>query len=246
VIGHACKTAGHEILIVAGRNDRSVSQIAEELRTKQGGLNDIPEETEILLLAVSDDSIVKVSEQIPATHGVVAHCSGSIGIDVIKKHPHHGVFYPLDSFSAESGTVLSNTPILIEGSDQRTTGILLELASSLSERVIEMDSKRREQVHLTAVFYNNFINHISGRMKERLEKDDIELTIFDKLISTTILSITSGDPYLKQTGPASRNDRKTIERHLELLKDDPDLAAIYSQITTEILKRKNKNDEIKN
>ena len=42
------------------------------------------------------------------------------------------------------------------------------------------------------------------------------------------------EPAQRQTGPAVRGDRQTLERHRALLKDTPDLAAIYDLLTRQI------------
>jgi len=48
------------------------------------------------------------------------------------------------------------------------------------------------------------------------------------------------DPYSSQTGPAMRNDVKTIKKHLEMLKKQPGRQQIYRQITDDIINVHNK------
>jgi len=45
-----------------------------------------------------------------------------------------------------------------------------------------------------------------------------------------------GNPASFQTGPAVRNDKKTIQRHLMLLKDNKQLTKLYKQMTDSIYK----------
>ena len=45
-----------------------------------------------------------------------------------------------------------------------------------------------------------------------------------------------------QTGPAIRNDHRTIKKHIKLLKDDPEIQIIYSEISKNICKEYKKNE----
>jgi predicted short-subunit dehydrogenase-like oxidoreductase (DUF2520 family) len=156
---------------------------------------------------------------------------------------YRGVFYPLDSFSPDSDPDLKDTPLLIEGDSDKTTGLLHELASSVSDIVIRMNSSQREQIHVAAVFYNNFINHIANKLRQRLTGYAIDEQVFKKLIGTTVVNIMENGSHNKQTGPAARKDMKTIEKHLEMLKGDKTLYDIYSIITNDILKQQENNDQ---
>lgn len=245
-LGHALKEAGHQILMISGRNSASATQLAEELNSSYCQVIDIPNEADIYILAVTDDSISEVSEEMSAVKGIVAHCSGGTELEVIgKKHSMRGVLYPLDSFSNDSSYDLRDTPILIEGETDITLRNLQQIGATISDHVFRMDSGQREQVHLAAVFYNNFIYHISSSLKQRLSKHSIDTTIFNKLVNTTLQNLVSSDPHQKQTGPAARNDNKTIEHHLEMLRNDSELFEIYHLITNQILKRKGHDERHK-
>jgi len=52
------------------------------------------------------------------------------------------------------------------------------------------------------------------------------------LIKETVNKLESLDPYSAQTGPAIRNDQKTISTHLEML--DEDRKKIYTILTESI------------
>ena len=57
-------------------------------------------------------------------------------------------------------------------------------------------------------------------------------TILRPLIKETVSKIETLDPYSAQTGPALRNDQKTIAAHLEML--DEDRKKIYTILTESI------------
>jgi len=54
------------------------------------------------------------------------------------------------------------------------------------------------------------------------------------LIRETVNKIESISPAKAQTGPAMRNDKKIIQRHIDALSANPELQNIYSVISKSI------------
>ncbi len=62
-------------------------------------LEDLPLDSDIYILSVSDRAISDVAARMPAVRGIVAHTSGSIPMDVLTPYTDRaGVFYPLQTF----------------------------------------------------------------------------------------------------------------------------------------------------
>ena len=58
-------------------------------------LEDLPLDSDIYILSVSDRAISDVAARMPAVRGIVAHTSGSIPMDVLTPYTDRaGVFYP--------------------------------------------------------------------------------------------------------------------------------------------------------
>jgi predicted short-subunit dehydrogenase-like oxidoreductase (DUF2520 family) len=112
-----------------------------------------------------------------------------------------------------------------------------EFASLLSEKVIEANSKQRQSIHVAAVFTCNFTNYMRIIADEILEKNNIDSKVLDPLSEETAEKLKFLNPKDAQTGPALRNDTKTIEKHLNLLKDSSH-QKIYKMISSEITKLK--------
>jgi hypothetical protein len=55
----------------------------------------------------------------------------------------------------------------------------------------------------------------------------------------TISKAFDNEPENSQTGPAERNDKITIAKHLEMLSCDSNLKKIYDDISTSIIHYKN-------
>ena len=86
---------------------------------------------------------------------------------------------------------------------------------------------------MSAVFVNNFVNQLYHISEELLQEHRIDFELLKPLIKETANKINYLSTSEAQTGPALRNDSKTIEKHLHLLEGSP-YKEIYQQLTTSI------------
>ncbi|MCF7561836.1 DUF2520 domain-containing protein [Sabulilitoribacter multivorans] len=190
-------------------------------------------EADIYILAVSDDAIASLSQQLPFENRLVVHTSGSVSVyDLDKKHKR-GVLYPLQTFSKEVKMDFKNVPICIETVDKKSYPLLKELAVSIGSPTKRVNSDQRKVLHLAAVFVNNFTNQLYRIGHEITESEGAEFDLLKPLILESAKKIQDVSPYMAQTGPAKRNDKKTINKHLKILKNDQH-KAIYKLLTTSI------------
>ncbi|MBT8310558.1 MAG: DUF2520 domain-containing protein [Flavobacteriaceae bacterium] len=175
---------------------------------------------DIYIICVSDDAVAEVSEQLPFKNRLVVHTSGSVNIHDLDKKNHRGVFYPLQTFSKEAEIDFSQVPICIEVLEKSTFPILKELAEIIGSKVHRINGDQRSALHLAAVFVNNFTNQLYRIAHEVTEEQSTDFNILKPLILETARKIETLSPYLAQTGPAKRNDKKTIKKHLSLLNNE--------------------------
>ena len=192
------------------------------------------------IIAVSDNSVKSVSKQIKNYDGVVLHTSGSINMSILNNHLKFGVIYPLQTFSFERNIDFNKIPLLVEASNKKILNELIDFSCKLSKKTVIMNSDKRLICHLSAVFANNFTNHLIFTSEELLDQFDIDRGLIHPLLEETILKIKSISSYDAQTGPASRNDLETIENHLNFLKKNNLTfnVDIYKSITESIIKTK--------
>ena len=200
-------------------------------------------EADIYIIAVPDDHIKDISETIPKFNKLVVHTSGSISINDLSQQNWRGIFYPLQSFSKNRKVDFKNIPICIE-SERIEDGVLLNrLGKIISNNVTEISSEERMKLHLSAVIVNNFVNYLYQVGSDLLAENSLSFDLLKPLIKETAHKIETLTPFEAQTGPAKRNDKKTIEKQLHLLKDSPH-KELYREMTNAILReyKKGKQD----
>lgn len=193
------------------------------------------DETDILVLAVSDDAVATVSEQLPTTNGLVVHTSGSVNIHDLDKRHRRGVFYPVQTFSKEVTVDFSQVPLCIEALEKDDYQLLKSVASAIGSPSYKISTEQRQYLHVAAVFVNNFSNQMYRIAHEISDGHHINFDILKPLITETAKKVQTVSPYMAQTGPAKRHDKKTIKRHLKLLEDDLH-KEIYTLLTDSIKK----------
>ena len=191
-------------------------------------------DADIYILAVSDDVICELSSKLPFKNKLVVHTSGSVSVyDIDKKHKR-GVLYPLQSFSKNAEMDFANVPICIETIDKACFPILKKLSLSLGSPIKRINSDQRRVLHLAAVFVNNFTNQLYRIGHEITESEGAEFDLLKPLILETAKKVQEMSPFKAQTGPAKRNDKKTIKKHLKTLESQHH-KDIYELLTKSII-----------
>lgn len=187
---------------------------------------------EFVLVCVSDNSVNEIISKLN-DNNKIAYTSGVTELNSLPKKANLGVFYPLQTFSEQRDLNLNKVPFLIEANNEAFGKELFELASKISQKVEFADSEKRKNIHLAAVFANNFTNHLLYLSKKILAKKNIDWNLLLPLIQETFSKAIEIGPENGQTGPAKRKDLLTIEKHLKEL--DSPMKEIYQEITNSIL-----------
>ena len=181
-------------------------------------------DADVYIIGIPDDAIAPFSESLPFQNKLIVHTSGGVGMNQLSNKNRRGVFYPLQTFSKQREVDFRNIPICIEAQDSKDLELLRNLGETISENVVEISSEKRVKLHLAAVFVNNFVNYLYAIGSDILDNENLPFDLLKPLISETASKIETLSPLEAQTGPARRNDKKTIEKHLKLLEGSP-----YSQ-----------------
>ncbi|AXG70650.1 hypothetical protein KORDIASMS9_02893 [Kordia sp. SMS9] len=192
-------------------------------------------EAAVYIIAVSDDAIASVSNKLPFTDRLVVHTSGSASMHVLHKKNRRGVFYPLQTFTKGKKVDFSTIPLCLEAREKADFTLLQTIATAIGSPSYKISSEQRRALHVSAVFVNNFSNHLYRIAHEICEANHVPFHILHPLIQETANKINTLTPYMAQTGPAKRGDEKTINDHLAKL--DTDIhKEIYTLLTQSIAK----------
>lgn len=194
-------------------------------------------EADVYILGIPDNSIAPFSEAIPLKNKLVIHTSGGVSMQELSDNNRKGVLWPLQTFSKNKEVNFNTIPFCIEAENASDLELLKRLGNSIAETIVEISSEERATLHLSAVFVNNFVNHLYGVSETILKEKNIDFELLKPLILETATKIETLSPQEAQTGPAKRNDTKTIEKHLHLLEGTP-YQELYKILTQAIANEK--------
>lgn len=222
---------------VVGIHSRTYTETAKYLNAYSinvySDLENLPP-VDAIFLTVPDSAIEPIALQLRTSmrpDQMLIHTSGSIGLNVLGSAGPAAVLYPMQAFTREATVTFRNPdlPIFVEGNTGQSQQRVFELAEKLSGRVQVLHSGSRRKLHLGAVIACNFSN-LMYRLTDELTPE-VDFGVFESLIRNQVeLAITLG-PAAAQTGPAARGDQSTIDAHLEMLREEPDLQLMYMQLS---------------
>lgn len=203
-------------------------------------LTGISEKSDLYLLCIKDDAlpgVIKDMSGLRIKSNIIAHTSGSTPITIFDQYfNNYGSLYPLQTFTKGKWMDATEIPFFITSISENTTEKLGMLAQSLTKKCFVISDQQRLMIHLAAVFACNFSNHMFCLAQKLLADNQIRFEILHPLLKETLQKAIEHNPCEVQTGPAERNDQKTIEKHLELLSENEELQNIYSTLSKSILK----------
>lgn len=198
--------------------------------------SDINTQADIYIIAVKDDVITEVVKKLAPLmlKGLVVHTSGSVDISVLKNaSQNNGVYYPLQTFYKGANINWQTTPLLVEGNSKSVETKLKQLASLVSKKVKVVDSNNRLQIHLAAVFACNFTNamYVSAYqiIENNIGKKDTDLLL--PIMQHSFQKLEKIHPVKAQTGPAMRDDKLVMKKHLDLIKHNKQLTQVYKTLS---------------
>ena len=237
VLGRLIKAAGHDIVQVVSRSMDNASSLAAELDCKAAAsFAGMKKDADLYIAAMSDASLNEIKENISLGDKVVVHTAGSVSKDVLKGvTSNYGVMYPLQSLSKENRDSHLKIPLLIDANNEDTLNLLRMLANSISPTVSVMSDEGRLRLHVAAVVTNNFTNHLYSLAYDYCKKENIDFEMLLPLIEETGLRLKGHIPRDMQTGPAKRKDIITLDKHLRVLNNHPQLRSVYLKMTDSIM-----------
>jgi len=199
---------------------------------RKSKINAILKGGEVLFVTTKDDEIARVIHQVENTEIVKIYCSGSVSLESFENIRNCGVWYPLYSFSGNTSIDWKKVPVFLEYSNEHVFEILSNLCGHLNKQFHILSSTERKQLHLSAVFANNFVNACFIGANEVIKgNESLKFDYLLPIIQQTIDKISVGNPIESQTGPAKRNDVSTMSKHLKMLSNSTSEQELYIAIS---------------
>lgn len=229
---------GYHISQVYSRTELSAKTLATMISADYTTVpEDIINSADLYIVSLKDSAFEELLPKITVgkQQALMVHTAGSIPIDIFKNAmPRYGVLYPMQTFSKQREVCFDSIPFFVEANNTTDLELLKELAQTLSNKVYEASSEQRRYLHLSAVFACNFTNHMYALCEVLLKKHNLPFEVMLPLIDETARKVHELSPEQAQTGPAIRYDENVINKHLDLLADNPEMQQLYELISKSI------------
>lgn len=240
--------AGHNILQVFSREFDHAERLANRVFAEPVDRTELLYPTaDVYVLAVNDNSLYDLALDLRFRDALVLHTSGATSREVLSPISRKcGVLWSPQSFVRDEVMDYSALPFCIEGSTPQVSDQIADLAGSVSCHIYRLSGMQRQYLHLAAVLTNNFGNALNALAQDLLKDENIPFEILSPIIAATAqkatgaASISNQSLWHQQTGPAVRQDHKTILRHRQLLQNQPDLMKVYEEMSAIIRDRTSK------
>ena len=227
--------AGHQIVEICSRNPENAQVLANVVgATICEHPGQLSTKADVFLFALPDTVLAGQIAQFPFQDKIILHGAGTQPLAGFEGG-NSGVIWPLYSLHQSDLPVTRDIPVFWESRGTEAEKAVPELAAALSDHCRPADLNTRMQLHLSAVFVNNFVNHLMAVTQNRMAR--LALSFNDSLqpiIQQTIATALQGNSAENQTGPAAREDLVTMQKHLQLLSAHPEWQAIYQAISRSI------------
>jgi predicted short-subunit dehydrogenase-like oxidoreductase (DUF2520 family) len=239
-LGAALARAGWPVAAVASRDEGRRERFRSLVPGARGFAEPIAllDEVELVILAVPDDVIGGLAGDLRMYGGqAMIHTSGALGAEVLEPAraagTQIGAFHPLVSFADTERAVaaLHGATIAIEG-DEQLAALLAEMAEAIGATAVRLAPGSKAAYHAAAVLaaggFVALLDAIAelGRVAGLDEAGS--LAIYGKLIEQTLGNARALGISRALTGPMTRGDVGTLERHLaELARHAPEVLPLY-------------------
>lgn len=234
-LGAALARAGHPVVAAHAVSDTSRQRAAALL--PDADLVEVEEviaRADLVLLAVPDDALPALAEQLPFTPGqFVIHCSGRYGVGILDPARTRGAL-PL---ALHPAMTLTGTSLDVERLSGAPFGVTSAepLRMAAEALVVEMGGEpvwipeeARPLYHASLAHSANHLITLVASAIEMLDQAGVDqpARLLSPLLHASLdNALRMGYPAL--TGPVVRGDAQTVAAHIAELSYDPQLQAAY-------------------
>jgi len=228
--------SGVKIIQIYSRKLEHAKELAEKVNSNfTSDLSELPDNADLFLFAVTDSAILPILKNSKLQDKLLVHTAGSVPAAIFKDFTNrYGVIYPFQTFTKGIDINISECPFFIEADSEPTIQILESFVNKFSKNVKVINFEQRLILHLSGVFTSNFSNHLLAIATELLNKNGFSIEVLKPLLEETYRKAFQIGATDAQTGPAIRNNREIIQKHIAMLSSEPDWQKIYTFMSESI------------
>ena len=189
----------------------ALAEVGWTVEIADGRSETVASGVDLVLVCVPDAALRAVVTSIAAGESVVAHVSGSLGLDALDGHRRRAAIHPLvalPSAGLGASRLRSGATFAVAGDP-----IALEVVASLGGRSIEIADDSRAAYHAAACIASNHLVGLLGQAERVAATAGVPLDAYLDLVRGTLDNVSMLGPAAALTGPVSRGDEATLDRH---------------------------------
>jgi predicted short-subunit dehydrogenase-like oxidoreductase (DUF2520 family) len=239
-LGAALHRAGWPVVAVASRDEGRRERFRALVPTARAFAEAAPvlDEAELIILAVPDDAIAALAGELRMYGGqAMVHTSGVLGAEVLEPAraagSQVGAFHPLVAFADTERAIaaLHGATVAVEGDDQLAS-LLATMAEALGATAVRLAPGSKAAYHAAAVLAAGGFVALLDAIAELGAAAGLDeagsLAVYGGLIEQTLGNARALGIRAALTGPMTRGDVGTLERHLDALaRLAPDALPLY-------------------
>jgi predicted short-subunit dehydrogenase-like oxidoreductase (DUF2520 family) len=197
------------------------------------------DEAELVFLAVPDDVIGQLAGQLRLYGGqALVHTSGSLGVEVLEPAraagTQLGTFHPLIAFADTERAIAAfhGATVAVEGDEQLVVH-LADMAAALGATAVRLAPGSKAAYHAAAVLaaggFVALLDAIAELGRAAGMDEPGALAVYGGLIEQTLGNARALGIRAALTGPMTRGDAGTLQRHLDAMRRlAPGALALYA------------------
>ncbi len=245
-LGYALRQKGHRITAISDKN-LSSAQESQKL-IGQGKVFDDNRSAAIngqwIILTVPDDAITTVAEDLADSpvkwqDRFVFHCSGLNTTESLDSLARRGALvaslHPVQSFPQKKPNPKAFEGIFfgLEGK-QEALALATEITRQLGGEHFILEAQNKPLYHTACSMASNFLASLLDTATELLSQAGLPKSmaphVLMPLVQGTLQNVNKFDAGTALTGPVARGDENSITKHLDALRNLPELRKFYATI----------------
>jgi predicted short-subunit dehydrogenase-like oxidoreductase (DUF2520 family) len=226
-------------------------QLARRVKAQHVALGEQSLDSDIVWLAVPDDAIAEVAEQLAATHPrdhwkgkTVFHSSGALSSEELSALWEKGAavasVHPMMTFVTGKKPSWPGVAFALEG-DVDAVRAADEITKDLGGVPFEIEKRNKVLYHAFGAFASPLVIALMSAMEQVAEAAGIPPNkakqMMQPLLAETLNNYILRDAPSAFSGPLARGDVKTVRKHLVQLKRAPEAREVYVALAKAAIKR---------